>query len=135
MLLVTLLAAGTAMMTASSSDLECTTLTDFTDPASNRRWITVNDDVMGGRSDGGFEITNDQLVFEGDINTNGGGFSSIRWLLPEGALQDADALRVRMKTDGRAYNINYNAAHECPCGGAPARLSRRSQRRHLPRMA
>lgn len=93
-------------MNTASVELECALLTDFTEPESNSRWITVNDNVMGGRSDGSFEISGGRLSFTGDINTNGGGFSSIRWTVPEGKLRDNEAVRIRLKTDGRAYNLN-----------------------------
>lgn len=93
-------------MTGTPADFECSVLTDFTDSKSNSRWTTVNDNVMGGRSRGGYQVSDGRLVFEGDINTNGGGFSSIRWQLPEGALRNAQAIRVRIMTDGRAYKLN-----------------------------
>ena len=31
-------------------------LFDFTEDHSNQNWITVNDNVMGGRSEGGFSF-------------------------------------------------------------------------------
>lgn len=102
---------GAMTMTTMSKDLECAVVTDFTDPESNRRWTSVNDNVMGGRSDGRFEIANERLTFTGDINTNGGGFSSIRWAVPEGMLSDAHAVRVRLKTDGRAYDFNIRTEY------------------------
>ena len=59
------------------------TLADFegdnpeADPTSGT-WLTVNDDVMGGRSLGGGEIRGGRLVFSGTLNTAGGGFVSVR---------------------------------------------------------
>ena len=46
-------------------------------------WRIVNDNVMGGRSRGHFEISEQSLSFFGTTNTNGGGFSSIRSFLDE----------------------------------------------------
>ena len=46
-------------------------------------WRIVNDNVMGGRSRGDFEISEESLSFFGATNTNGGGFSSIRSFLDE----------------------------------------------------
>ena len=49
-------------------------LFDFTDENPGDKWITVNDNVMGGRSKGGFSFKKTKLVFSGSTNTNGGGF-------------------------------------------------------------
>ena len=51
---------------------------DFTEDNPATNWITVNDNVMGGRSEGGFSFKKKRLIFSGITNTNGGGFSSIR---------------------------------------------------------
>ncbi|WP_195891460.1 CIA30 family protein [Luminiphilus syltensis] len=68
-------------------------------------WIAVNDNVMGGRSQGGFEIVDSHLVFSGSINTNGGGFSSIRRPLTPGELSNTDGVKLRIKGDGRRYRV------------------------------
>ncbi|MCI5043624.1 MAG: CIA30 family protein [Aquisalinus sp.] len=94
----------------SSTPLTCETLTDFTDATSNAAWVTVNDNVMGGRSEGGMQITNGKLVFAGTINTNGGGFSSISWPIPTGTLKNAALIRVTMKPDGRQYKMNFRTS-------------------------
>lgn len=41
-------------------------------------WRVVVDGVMGGRSTGNVDFTGDAMVFSGNINLNGGGFSSVR---------------------------------------------------------
>ena len=51
---------------------------DFTEDNPATNWITVNDNVMGGRSEGGFSFKKKRLIFSGTTNTNGGGFSSPR---------------------------------------------------------
>ena len=51
---------------------------DFTGDKLQEQWVTVNDNVMGGRSKGGFSLKKGKLIFSGATNTNGGGFSSIR---------------------------------------------------------
>ena len=38
---------------------------------------------MGGRSEGGVRFEDSAMVFSGDIDTNGGGFSSVRLKLLE----------------------------------------------------
>ena len=76
-------------------------LTDFTSASADFGWYVVNDNVMGGRSDGGFDVTDGELVFAGRTNTRGGGFSSIR----SGPLDLSNhhGIRLRVKGDGRRY--------------------------------
>lgn len=86
----------------------CQRLTDFEDDEANRRWLVVNDDVMGGRSDGGLSFESGALVFEGDINTNGGGFSSLRLPLDPGVLVGHDRIELRARPDGRTYMVTFD---------------------------
>jgi len=86
----------------------CRRLTAFDDDAANSRWQVVNDDVMGGRSDGGLAFEDGAPVFEGDINTNGGGFSSLRLPLEPGALVGPDRIELRGRPDGRSYMITFD---------------------------
>ena len=53
-------------------------LTDFTASSSDLGWYVVNDNVMGGRSEGDIEQGQSKLRFAGRTNTNGGGFSLVR---------------------------------------------------------
>ena len=48
-------------------------LTDFTASSADLGWYVVNDNVMGGRSEGGFDMEDTTLVFTGRTNTRGGG--------------------------------------------------------------
>lgn len=66
-------------------------------------WRSVNDGVMGGLSSGGPRFEDGHMVFSGVINTNGGGFSSIRASIRQGSLANAKGLKFRVKSDGRAY--------------------------------
>ena len=66
-------------------------------------WYVVNDNVMGGRSDGDFRIEEGELHFAGRTNTDGGGFSSIRTDAVELDLAAYDGIRLRVKGDGRRY--------------------------------
>ena len=66
-------------------------------------WYVVNDNVMGGRSEGDFSIEQGELHFTGRTNTNGGGFSSIRTNAVELDLAAYDGIRLRVKGDGRRY--------------------------------
>ena len=53
-------------------------LNGFKSNEPDLQWYVQNDTVMGGRSEGGFSIVDEELLFSGVTNTNGGGFSSIR---------------------------------------------------------
>ena len=78
---------------------------DFTEENPATNWITVNDNVMGGRSEGGFSFKKKRLVFSGTTNTNGGGFSSIRTKPSDFSLGDKEGLHIRYKGDGRTYKL------------------------------
>lgn len=78
-------------------------LTDFTSASADLGWYVVNDNVMGGRSEGGFQQEQGTLYFSGNTNTNGGGFSSIRTSPLQVDLSNYAGLRLRVKGDGRRY--------------------------------
>ncbi len=69
-------------------------------------WRVVNDGVMGGKSEGGILSKDGYMNFSGTINTNGGGFSSIRKWMEPGAFEDAQALTFKIRSDGRKYQVN-----------------------------
>jgi len=78
-------------------------LTDFTTESTDLGWYVVNDNVMGGRSDGDYEQKDGVLDFTGRTNTTGGGFSSIRTKPLELALADHSGIQLRVNGDGRRY--------------------------------
>jgi len=92
--------------------------------AELRRWQIVNDGVMGGRSGAEAEVVDGVLTITGEIVTDGGGFSSIRLQLVE-PLGDVDDVTVRLRTDGRAYELILADA-------APGRDPRVSHQRLIP---
>jgi hypothetical protein len=64
--------------------------------------------VMGGRSNTNVEIPSDSAVpclFTGTINTNGGGFCSIRANLEKTLPDDAKGIKIKFKGDGNTYKI------------------------------
>lgn len=87
---------------------ECERLTDFSTDSTRNAWQTVNDSVMGGRSSGGPTFTDDVMTFAGDINTDGGGFSSLRLRLEPGTLSDFDRVILRARPDDRSYMITFD---------------------------
>ena len=78
-------------------------LTDFTTGSADLGWYVVNDNVMGGHSEGDFRVGDDELHFAGSTNTSGGGFSSIRTKRLELDLSQYAGIRLRIKGDGRRY--------------------------------
>ena len=78
-------------------------VTDFSANGADLGWYVVNDNVMGGRSEGGFDVEDATLVFTGRTNTRGGGFSSIRTEQLRLDLSGHAGIRVRVLGDGRRY--------------------------------
>jgi len=90
------------------SSVACERIIDYTDPAApgSSEWFSVNDNVMGGRSLGSFKVLESSLRFLGSINTNGGGFASIRHKVSNFDFSQVDRLRLHVKSDGRPYSLN-----------------------------
>lgn len=82
----------------------------FDDPDAAKAWQTVNDGVMGGRSDGRFKINEDKkLEFFGTLSLeNNGGFASLRSREAKLGLENGDSIVIRVRGDGRDYNFNLN---------------------------
>ncbi|MEM9466783.1 MAG: CIA30 family protein [Actinomycetota bacterium] len=78
----------------------CVRVTDFDDTT----WFIVNDGVMGGRSSADGAVDEVGLTWTGTIVTAGGGFSSIRGPV-DGELDGATSLTMRVRTDGRRYEL------------------------------
>ncbi|MEL7729555.1 CIA30 family protein [Citromicrobium bathyomarinum] len=87
----------------------CRTLVDLTDPSEFARWDVINDGVMGGLSKGHIEQVDGALSFSGTINTNGGGFTSLRRMVPEGAMAGARRLRITYAADERTYEVTLRS--------------------------
>jgi len=80
---------------------------DFNSAEDTREWWPVNDGVMGGRSSGGPTFEGGKLIFSGIINTNGGGFSSLRRSLRPDDLANVTSVTLRLKSDGRFYKLRF----------------------------
>ncbi len=89
---------------------------EFTDTAAAKKWISLNDNVMGGVSDGGFRINDEKnLEFTGTISLERqGGFASIRTRPAELGLDGSDAIVVRVKGDGRTYYFDLRTSTTFP---------------------
>lgn len=86
------------------------TLLDFSATSLAPEWYAVNDGVMGGESCGGPAIQDGQLIFSGHISlANNGGFSSVKSRGQQFDLNDFQALRLRVRGDGRTYQLRLYA--------------------------
>jgi hypothetical protein len=70
-------------------------------------WLVVNDGVMGGLSRSEFVTSADgHATFRGEMSLeNNGGFASVRGYVPEGIPPGARALEIRVRGDGRTYQL------------------------------
>lgn len=103
----------TAALVASGADTgggDSLLLAEFPQSTGDLPWYPVNDGVMGGRSEGGFRLEDDALVFAGTTNTDGGGFSSIRSESRPLDLEAWDGIRLRIRGDGRTYTFRLTTA-------------------------
>lgn len=99
----------------------CRRLTDFGPDFVNQLWRVVNDDVMGGQSTGRLSFDAGTLLFEGEINTDGGGFSSARLPLEPQTLSGHARIKLRVRPDDRCYTVMFD-------DDRPARTRRVSHR-------
>jgi len=85
---------------------------DFSDAAAVKKWVSVNDDVMGGVSKGSFRITDDKTPeFSGEISLeNRGGFASIRTRPADLGLDGYDTISLRIRGDGRTYYLDLRTS-------------------------
>ena len=90
------------------ADDDPATLFDFSKPDAAKQWQTINDGVMGGRSDGRFKINEHKnMEFFGTLSlANNGGFASVRSSGSNLGLVKSDAIVARVRGDGREYNLN-----------------------------
>jgi monofunctional biosynthetic peptidoglycan transglycosylase len=81
-------------------------LIDFTE-SYRIEWYAINDDVMGGVSKSDIRRTEDGTgVFEGVLSLeNNGGFASVRAVLGRHDLSAYAGLEVRVRGDGRTYQL------------------------------
>jgi NADH dehydrogenase [ubiquinone] 1 alpha subcomplex assembly factor 1 len=82
-------------------------ITNFQSAGSGLNWQTVNDTVMGGISTSRIEMTGRGVArFSGTLSLeNNGGFASMRSSGNIPDLSGHDALVVRVKGDGRTYQL------------------------------
>ena len=99
------------------------TLVNFSRPEEGAKWRTVLDGVMGGRSTGSFVVEDGCMVFTGVLNTNGGGFSSVRRRDNNFRLGGEAGIHLRVRGDGRKYTLRLRQ----PVAGASYSASYRTK--------
>lgn len=79
-------------------------------PFTSLPWRAVNDTVMGGVSQG--RVVSDESVrFSGVLSLErNGGFASMRAPVAQGTFEGGSALRVRLRGDGRTYDLTLRRA-------------------------
>ncbi len=83
-----------------------TQLIDFQDPGEAERWEAINDDVMGGISQGDMGVEAGHGIFSGELSLeNNGGFASVRRDPQAFDLSHAAALALYVRGDGRRYQL------------------------------
>jgi len=72
-------------------------------------WYRVNDGVMGGLSESGMTLEEGRPgVFSGRLSLeNNGGFASVRTRLPELDLSDQEGIELKVRGDGRTYQLRF----------------------------
>ncbi len=86
------------------TDFKINKLIDFND---DLKWSSVNDDVMGGKSNSMFIIKSGVGVFSGKVSLeNNGGFASTRHTLKNNPMLPATThINIEVKGDGRVYQF------------------------------
>lgn len=84
---------------------------DFKADSNIGNWQVVDDDVMGGRSNGRFYLHKEGYgVFEGVVSLeNNGGFSSVRYRFDPINSKGYNKIVLRLKGDGKAYQFRLKA--------------------------
>lgn len=99
--------AAMRMMTYDRAANERNAVSALTMAGKALQWHRLDDGVMGGQSETNQDVTADGiLLFRGTINTNGGGFTSIRSPVPEQVLtSQTHGVKIRYKGDGKTYKF------------------------------
>ncbi|GEM80385.1 CIA30 family protein [Vibrio superstes] len=81
---------------------------DFTQPNEYQQWQVVNDNVMGGISQGRFTFDGNHSRFEGELSlANNGGFSSVNRSI-EALSPDKAQVELSFIGDGRTYQLRLS---------------------------
>ena len=89
------------------SSLSSHIIFNFNKNSSISNWIVVDDVVMGGKSNGNFQLNKDgKGVFSGKISLdNNGGFSSVRYGFNKLNIENFKSIVLKIKGDGKNYQF------------------------------
>ena len=89
------------------SSLSSQIIFDFNKNSSTSSWVVIDDVVMGGRSNGNFQLNKDgNGVFSGKISLdNNGGFSSVRYGFKKLNVEKFSSISLKIKGDGKNYQF------------------------------
>lgn len=89
------------------SSLSSHIIFDFNKNSSISNWIVVDDVVMGGRSNGNFQLNKEgKGVFFGKISLdNNGGFSSVRYGFNKLNVEKFKSIVLKIRGDGKNYQF------------------------------
>ena len=89
------------------SSLSSHIIFDFNKNSSISNWIVVDDVVMGGRSNGNFQLNKEgKGVFSGKISLdNNGGFSSVRYGFNKLNVEKYKSIVLKIRGDGKNYQF------------------------------
>ena len=84
----------------------------FEPGVSTKGWKIVDDRVMGGKSQGSFEVNSEGIgVFEGYVTTeNNGGFSSLRYNFEGLKTAGFTSVVLKLKGDGKSYQFRVKGS-------------------------
>lgn len=90
-----------------SFQTESMVIFDFDKSADISNWRIMDDVVMGGRSQGNFEMSAEgHGKFYGDVSLeNYGGFSSVRYTFEQRNIEGFTKCKLRLKGDGKVYQF------------------------------
>lgn len=114
---------------AASQPADQRVIFDFDARDSSGEWNSVNDDVMGGVSTGGFRISEQgMLEFKGVVSLeNNGGFASVRSGTAKYDLSDFEGLLIRVRGDGHRYACNLRTDFEIMAGSYQQRFETKKE--------
>lgn len=96
----TLLILMLPLMTSSSTELKF----DFGTGTGGTDWEVINDGVMGGLSQGKMSLTENSLLYQGNISLrNNGGFSSLKSPFKRFDLSGFTQVEMRFRATGQAF--------------------------------
>ncbi|MEM6830326.1 MAG: CIA30 family protein [Bacteroidota bacterium] len=84
---------------------------DFDTASDLKKWVIVDDVVMGGKSSGSFTLSPEgHGVFEGFVSlANNGGFSSVRHKFERKPVKSFSEIVLNVKGDGKNYQCRIKA--------------------------